>query len=56
MVRIAKHLEEEEFSLGSSREETVANKKMVLTVGAKGYLTTLFNLNDKNVEIAKLRM
>lgn len=53
---MVKMLEAGEISLGSSKEEIVANKRMVLTVGNRGYFKVLSDLNDKNVEIAKLRM
>ncbi|KAG2190896.1 hypothetical protein INT47_003578 [Mucor saturninus] len=56
MVKIVKMLEAGEISLGSSKEEIVANKRMVLSVGNRGYLKALSDLNDKNVEIAKSRM
>ncbi|CAO3657394.1 unnamed protein product [Mucor hiemalis] len=56
MLKIVKMLEAGEISLGSSKEEIVANKRMVLSVVNRGYFKVLSDLNDKNVEIAKLRM
>lgn len=56
MVKIVKMLESGEIVLGSSRKEIIANKKMVLSIGNRGYLKALSNLNGKNVKIAKSMM
>ncbi len=55
MMKTMKILDVGEIGLGSSKEDVVANKKMVLSVEKRGYLKALSDLNDKNVYIAKSR-
>lgn len=56
MLHIVKKLEEGEITFGTSRKETIANKKIVLEVLKRGFLKALSVINDKNAKVAKAKM